>query len=473
MSGEIVPVPGTSFLQEMQLAGGEQLKTTFVGGIRYNRGRKLTLLGDQAGRLVTSNINLTERADLGLAVANTSRMVTLDTFPTVHVRQVDLAEVDFRKPRTVHKIPPLSMHFDVTNPSDGQTERLVVDDSDIYKVFTGDKGGLVVFSGKGLPEETGLLFERETQDGHHALILFMHPPDDGELKFDSVTGLQQFTDQLITVFAADEGLELQKETLEALRRTIRKNRLGFDPNGARQQLFTLQLISLARLIQGDDQNHDKSEIKKPLSEFRRGPLRRLGRLLHLEPDFQARADEQLDGMIIDFYHPLPTEIAGQKALESAAKAERKRQRAIEAKQEEEEFITSYAERLTTPRALALWRNTTAEDYEYDNENTRHFLYTIVDMIGTANTTEEIDDIQVLLAGLFSSKYRKVELDYELDLSKKKLEKRLVIYDEELDEEYDEDNLVSVTVLRTQLEDAAVLRRQNIQPTSSDSNESTT
>jgi hypothetical protein len=430
---ELVPIPGFLSIAPAQ---GPEGPTTFVGAIRFDQGKKLTLVGDRAGQLVTANINLHEQPEVGIAAEATKRLITLDTFPNVRTRQVDTEAIDFRRSRSIRRTPSLSMHFGVNNPESGEREQIAVPDSEIIDVFTGRHGGVVVFSGRGLPEETGLLFEHRDESGQaenrQALVLFMHPEQERDAyQLDSVAGLELFANQLTTVFSADQDLPLQAETLEALRKSIDTQALTFS-EGARQQLLTLHLLSVARLIDQGETGYSSRDIKRLVPHFRQGPLRATGRVLGMHPDYQERVDGQLDKIIVSYQKP--------------SKAEKKEQKRLAKK----EYIESVTERLQTDRARTLWQNTTQGDYEEINGATRYYLNTVVQMIEQSQTPAEFADIQTLLDGLFSTRFGELEIQFILDFTKQKKLRIFTWRDEEHDYEYE----VPALNLKTRLADAA-------------------
>lgn len=456
MGHEIVPIAENTFLGRVRLEGRGSLEgeepPTFVGGVSFNAGQKLTVIGDLRGRLVTSGDDQAIGVDARAAIRETGRLLELDTFSDVKIRQVGVAAIEFHAPQTLRRRPTVSLHFNAVNPATEDIESLVVDERDIRSIFTGKKGGVVVFSGKGLHEETGLLFERDTEGGRSALILFMHPNVEG-LDLNSIEGLKLFTQRLAEEFGSAADVDLQVEALAAMEKSIRKGRLKFD-EGVREQIFRLHVISVARTHEDEiDWPSPKAKLKRTIPDFKRGLGKRTGSVLHVGRNYQSRVDEEIDGLVVDYNHPPKSEASSSQKLQREG-----------GRPHDTELVSKIGEELQTLRAQALWENTMEGDVNENNPNTRLFLSTVALMIAEAGTAEEFEDIDCLLKGLYSTKYRNKAIVYELNYGDDNPDDYLQIMDTH--EAMDNVGRVVPTLdLRTRLIDESFRRQKELGITS--------
>jgi hypothetical protein len=452
MGYEVIPVPTGTFLGRVQLeqVGSEEVvpqHPTFVGAVSYDFGRKFVVIGNLDGKLITSADEQEISTGARAAVTDTGRLIQLNSFTDVKIRQVGIDAIEFYRPQSIRKFPTVSLHFDVTNPITEEREKLAVDDKDIYGIFTGKRGGVVVFSGKGLHEETGLLFERETDSGgRSALILFMHPNEPGLEELNSIQGLKLFTDQLVGEFARDEDIEMQNRALQALEKSIRKGSLQFASDQVREQIFRLQVLSAARLGATTRERYYRSDLKQHIPDFKRGPGKTLGRVLHISPNYQRRVDEKIERLVVDLEHPLRSEVDSEYNLkiELEQSAQRKRLEEIESQ-------------LTTPRAIALWRNTNHDDLNRNSQTAIDFTDTVVSLMYGARTVDEFRDVHVLLSGLFVTEYARLRIRYAIDFDQKDPKKVILFYS-------NSDSgvpLKPTTGIRMALTDEALRRQQEL------------
>jgi hypothetical protein len=160
MSQEINPINPVSFLgvpelRLLQTETGEQ-QPVFVGGVLYHQGKNALVFGEQNHRLLVSPLDPEQNSDFVSALKDTSRILSLNTFTDVAVRQVGINGIAVKKNQSIYQQDPLSIEFWVHNPETNEKEKISVGQDDLLDIFSGEKGGIAVFSGKGFPEETGL-----------------------------------------------------------------------------------------------------------------------------------------------------------------------------------------------------------------------------------------------------------------------------------------------------------------------------
>lgn len=111
----------------------------------------------------------------------------------------------------------------------------------------GDRGAIIQFTGHGLTEETGLLFESVTGEEKRATIFFMYPGH--EAVPDSAIGLEQFLKVVNEALMGDESFEFQNRALRVLKKLQANPKTGYGTADVRSQIARLNIISLARMAE--------------------------------------------------------------------------------------------------------------------------------------------------------------------------------------------------------------------------------
>lgn len=72
-------------------------KPLFVGGIVFNKGKDLLIIGEQGGKLLTGKIETDSHKDFLTAIQQTGRVISLNSFKNVAIRQVDLEGLEVKR----------------------------------------------------------------------------------------------------------------------------------------------------------------------------------------------------------------------------------------------------------------------------------------------------------------------------------------------------------------------------------------
>lgn len=188
------------------------------------------------------------------------------------------------------------------NPENETVERVSVAENDILDIFTGEKGGIAVFSGKGFPEETGLLFERANGDDKQALILFFHPTENPEI-YNSVVGLGEFLHQINEELASDTDIQLQKDALARLKDYEEKGWVDFGSKAVRKEIFYLQVIANARKAGQEDRTYAQ-EVERLVPREKKNML---GKRVQPPLTYQQTVNGSINGVLVDFTNPIASE----------------------------------------------------------------------------------------------------------------------------------------------------------------------
>lgn len=426
MANTIEPNRPSSFLAELAVRPLQPEieidKPIFVGGIVFNEGKDLLVLGEKDGKLLTGRIATESHKEFITAMEQTGRVIPLNSFHEVNIRQVDLEGVEVKRSQSIYKHAPLSLNFQVRNPENGEIERVSIGESDLLDIFTGGKGGIAVFSGKGYPEETGLLFERANGDNKQALVLFFHPSENPNT-YNSVVGLGEFLYQVNEDLAGDIDIDLQTRVMSALRKYEEKGKIDFGSKEVRKEIFSLQTIALARkAAKGDTRAESILEILIP--QLNKTFFKNSTRVPY---GYQDMVDQRINSIIVDFQRSVQSE----------------RQEEIEVKDSDHEVHTDRAKMLLTNLDLA-------DEHGADDEDTTEFFLTeIAKWINTAKTVEEFDDLMYMVEYFFSNDYITDYVSYSYKTNNSG--KRILSF-------YDKAEERSAVELKTQLEKEILKRR---------------
>lgn len=270
------PVELKSFLgQKLAKEGENPRKIIPIGAVLFDDRKRLVLLGvGTDDDLRTHFLDTPECLSEDLFLNAGKRIQDLSNFKKLNIYQVDLAKSTITTAQSIRNRPSVFLKLPVVRPTDNIEDDFVAEEDEVVDLFTGQKGGILVFSGGGNPyENNALFFERKNGNLPSGDLLFFQPKE-SDSGINSLIGFHQFLQSLNDQFN-NTASSLQIEAVAALEKSIENKTLNFDSNNVRGELFKTMVI--VQVI--DYERAPKSEIlerlKQHLPEFRKSFWNRL------------------------------------------------------------------------------------------------------------------------------------------------------------------------------------------------------
>lgn len=250
------------------VAFAEKERVTSVGGIFFQEGKRMVLLGEGSnGNLHTQYLDTPEGFTLASIVEGRGRFLDLGRYHEVLVAQVGIADQSIRAHHSVRTMPSVSLRLEYTDAETQEQGIYVTDEETVLRVFAGEAGGIALFEGMGRPEEVALVLDREHEGARVAVAFIMHPKESDLI--DSVVGFSDFLRLLNEQFTAQSQFALQSQVLSELERENQRGILVFD-SSVREQLYTAIVIANARLAHRTGQERYRTFLREHFSGMGRG-----------------------------------------------------------------------------------------------------------------------------------------------------------------------------------------------------------
>ena len=382
-------------LESIAMPGREQEQVRLIGGILYNKGQNIFLIGENNnGRIQTGRVVTEENNDVKTTFEDNNRLLNLSDFDDITAIQVDLTGVIMASFPSINTHPSVSVSFQVAEATDETQKReVVIDEKSILRIFTGEEGGIAVFSGANLSEENALIFERGNDGKKSALLLFMHP-ERNTFGADSVLGLGQFVEQLNERFAIESKMSLQDQALAALDKGIQRGDMDFNGSAVREALFRLQIIAYARLAEKTKDPKYLEALDAHLPNLH-PPVPKLREIFGFSKPRSSYVETDLfiNSIILNSN-------SSQKRDNNTPESELQT-----GKTHEFDLLAEDAKivrDLHSEKARILWAQIAEhEHYNTVNDVSRYFINSLAKMIPEAKTKEDIADIRLLTSAIFS------------------------------------------------------------------------
>jgi hypothetical protein len=195
-------------------------ETTPVGIIVFDKGKRAVFVGaNQTNEIVTSYQETAQIGDPSTIQGADDRVYKLDRFDEILVAQVPLTELKPVSERSILKGQKYSVRFPFRAAESDTDSSAFIEEEEFIDVLTGRKGGVMIFEGANLPEEAGLLIEREVNGKKIGAMFFFHPQQsDG---FDSGHGLttffRSFSEGMLRTFESQSGRDLVRRFEQAIK----------------------------------------------------------------------------------------------------------------------------------------------------------------------------------------------------------------------------------------------------------------
>ncbi|MDP3974197.1 MAG: hypothetical protein Q8P92_05200 [Candidatus Daviesbacteria bacterium] len=380
-----------------------------VGIILYADKSKMVLIGSRTnekfkGALVCSYQDTPEGFDPSLVIDGKNRIIDLSDYHELKVAQVTFGGADINTYRSIRTLPSVIVRMHTQNPMTNQEEIVNVDEEELLRIFTGEAGGIAVFSGASLTEENALVVDKDTQDKKSGLVFFMHPDTDPTTGFDSVAGLYSFLRNLNKEFIDTPRYPLQAQSLHAFDFGLKDGLYDFGGIEVREELFRTQVIAntrlAARLHQPRYQEFLNSHLPDVNTPAWASFVRRILMIIGIkDTDFKQLANRSIDRLILGEDVPDETLLLP------------------EPKQQKD---NNFFLKLRTTKARDIWQQIGDKytNYWYS----RSFIANLVDLIAEAESLYEIEDGIISLQRLGDSSFKNINFGYKLDIHAK--EKRI-------------------------------------------------
>lgn len=387
MASELAPINSLDTYINTALAPESKERGQSIGAILYDSKRKLVLIQSSLtiqtpatgenrfeDRLRLHYANTPEDFQPGRFIEGAGRILTLDEFSSLQVAQVDLNNVKLTSFPSLRTRPSVSLGISFIDPATHADVTVTMDEESLLRVFTGEQGGIAIFEGMNLPEETALVLEHQRDQNKDGFALFFHPTENTTEGLTSVTGLQQFLSSVNETFKSKAPTPLQERVLAALAIDTARGLVQFD-SPIRQELFTSIVIALARLAEKTGDRKYSDSLTHHLHSLRSGPSAILKGVFETEQSRKKKVNTTLDNIIF-----------GSRAPVVRVETPRKK---VELRRD------GIFKHLQTDKARLL--RAEVENYIYnDNPVSRTYLNGLVDMIYDAKTIDNLHDVNVLL-----------------------------------------------------------------------------
>lgn len=400
----------SEFMAEKLPVDEKREKINPVGVILYAKKSKMVMIGSGTDKdfkeaLVCSYQVTPKGFNPDHVYDGRNRIIDLSDYEQLKVLQVSLGGVEIHTFRSIRILPSVNVTISTHNPVSRKEELVNVDEMELLKTFTGEAGGIVVFSGANLPEENGLVLKRDLDGSKTGLVLFMYPDTDPVNALDSVTGLHVFVKQLNQAFIDTPHYPLQAKSLLAFNQSLQTDEYDFGGIDVREELFKTLVIANARLAARLREPQYEEFLKLHLPNLGTPEWARLLRRLLMkigikDKSLQLVANRSINRLV------LGEQITENKPLLVSTPGR---------KETDEDFLFN----LKTRRARDIWHEV-GNDYKDNWHNRLHsFTYQIVHFIEEAKKIDEIEDALVSLKRLENSSFQDREFFYSLDKNDEK------------------------------------------------------
>lgn len=365
---------------------GEHPKLTLIGGIFFDQGRKIVLIGRNGkNNLDFVFADTPTNFDVQHIIEGSKRIVDLrdyDEIMAAQIQMVSASAITIGTFPSFHEAPYVRVKLEYTDPTTQEKIPYIADEDEILRVFTGEQGGLAIldrtFVGKeDVTEDIALVLERKVANRKEGFVFFFHPEEGEEWGAHSFVGLEKFLERLNDNFSLHADQPLQKQALETLDREIKSGRLTFKSK-THEQIFRTQVIANARLAAKTKDPKYAHFLDTHLPSLRFGLL--------------AQVAGILSGNIRSLRAAKSVEVLNLTAPEKPT---------APAQPAEKEW---FAENLITKRAISLRRK--AEGYLHsDNETSRAYFKELLKIINKTEVEGDLLDDVGRLLGEFDQSVR--------------------------------------------------------------------
>ena len=368
-----------------------------IGGVSFNEGKSFLALGsDMLGKVVVGRVELQEPVNPDQLEEGSERLLDLSDFKDVAVIQTGFTEMDVRAHRSIRTSPSMGIRLNVENRETEQTGPHLIGEEKILNLFTGEAGGIAVFSGYDLPEDNALVFEKGSDEDKNAEILFVRPSGNEAAIGDSVEGLYLLIGKLNEEFQDRAPMPLQTKALKELENVEQYGEVDFHGSDVRAEIYKAHVIALARQAEKTHDPKYKWQLKAELPMLEAGAIQKM--FGTRTPPVPGTADAAIDGLIKSKITAEKPTVGFEDELNLTPKD------------------TSIYQGLDLEWSKDIWREFASERYyRSDNEQSRDFVNTITSRMYHAKTRAEFDDVGKLIDALFASGYQNVVTKYEIRL----------------------------------------------------------
>lgn len=248
-------------------------RLTPIGLIVYDHGKRMVHIASQTmtspepgngeepfqERLLTTYHDIPTEVNPDSVVGKSGRIIDLRSYDELMVAQIDLKDVTVTTFRSIRTHPSVAISVPYINPSDTQRDTIRVGEEDILEIFTGERGGIAVLHGMGLPEDNAMILEKDLNGKKHGLVFFFYPTDDPKIGLHSVEGFLEFINRLGTEFERNASIPLQYKVVQAFTKEISRGSFSFMPE-AQRDIFKMVLIAHARMATKKPQERRYSDV---------------------------------------------------------------------------------------------------------------------------------------------------------------------------------------------------------------------
>lgn len=172
-------------------------KITSIGVIIYADGQEAVFVGDDdLSKIKTKFVQMEGLPNPSEFSGSFGRVFNLSQFDEIAVATIAANGVRVKTEDSVRNGKTIKARLSYEREGSEKDEMTYVPEAELIDLFTGKKGGFLIFDGGNLPEETALVIEKEIDSKNAGIVFFFHSEDASTLGINSATGMAAFLNSL-------------------------------------------------------------------------------------------------------------------------------------------------------------------------------------------------------------------------------------------------------------------------------------